>query len=598
MSRRPVLSSAVAGLVVAALAVAGAPAVGAADVRSERAADRGVAYLATQQRSDGGFGENESPAGQDFDAFSTPDAVLAIAEAAQATLAYDAAAALAAVRSIRKDGQDGLHYLDDVADAGVSPGKAAQLVLVAVAVGLSPTAFDPDGDGAANLVAAIDGARQEDGSYGSFTDTLFVMIASPLLGRTVDPETVELVRDAQRPDGGFNFGGTQGDGEFDASDVDTTARALEALVAAGATATDRTVAAAIEFLVSKHNADGGFEGFDGSSVNSTALAVLALEAAGYDIEDECWKTGHGGSAAGYVSPDDYLRRQQRPDGAIAEADAFDPAFATAQGIQGLVRNFEPVRRAPRAACPTTGYRLVAADGGVFTFGDAAYAGSTGDLVLNKPIVASAATPSGQGYWLFASDGGVFTFGDAAFFGSTGDTTLNKPIVAAAASPTGGGYWLFASDGGVFTFGDAAFFGSTGALTLNRPIVAGEATASGRGYWLFASDGGVFTFGDATFEGSTGSITLNTPIVGGAASRTGAGYWLFASDGGVFTFGDARFSGSAGDLTLNSPIVTGVRSKGEGYYLVASDGGVFAFDAPFLGSEGARPLNSPVVGANR
>ncbi|MEA2566097.1 MAG: hypothetical protein QOD49_1274, partial [Actinomycetota bacterium] len=74
-------------------------------------------------------------------------------------------------------------------------------------------------------------------------------------------------------------------------------------------------------------------------------------------------------------------------------------------------------------------------------------------------------------WLIASDGGVFTFGDAAFFGSTGGMALNKPIVAAAASPSGNGYWLIASDGGVFTFGDAPFLGSTGGMTLHKPSVS-------------------------------------------------------------------------------------------------------------------------------
>ena len=61
----------------------------------------------------------------------------------------------------------------------------------------------------------------------------------------------------------------------------------------------------------------------------------------------------------------------------------------------------------------------------------------------------------------ASDGGVFTFGDANFYGSTGNIHLNKPIVGMAATPSGHGYWLVASDGGVFSFGDAAFHGSTG-----------------------------------------------------------------------------------------------------------------------------------------
>ena len=37
-----------------------------------------------------------------------------------------------------------------------------------------------------------------------------------------------------------------------------------------------------------------------------------------------------------------------------------------------------------------------------------------------------------GYWLVASDGGIFAFGDAAFYGSTGSLKLNKPIVGMAA----------------------------------------------------------------------------------------------------------------------------------------------------------------------
>ncbi len=415
---------------------------GAADPASESAADRGVTYLAGQQRADGGFGENEAPAGQQFDLFTTPDAVLAIAEAAQATLAYDPAAGLAAVRSIRKNGFDGLHYLDDAVDAGVTAGQAAKVVLDAKAVGLSVTAFDPDGDGATDLVAAIDSGRNADGSFGpNFSDTLFVMVASPLLGRTVDPKTVEVVRRGQRSDGGFNFAGTQGNGSFDSSEVDTTARAIEALVAAGRDATDPTVASALRFLAAQQDKSGGFIGSFGLNVNSTALAILAIEAAGSSVDDPCWKVAAGGSATGYVSPLDYLRKQQRANGAIAEADAFDLVYATAQGVQGLLRNFEPVRRAARAACPTTGYRLIAADGGVFAFGDSSFLGSTGDLTLNKPIVASAETPSRKGYWLVASDGGVFTFGDATFLGSTGDVKLNQPIVGAAATPTGGGYWL-------------------------------------------------------------------------------------------------------------------------------------------------------------
>ncbi len=125
----------------------------------------------------------------------------------------------------------------------------------------------------------------------------------------------------------------------------------------------------------------------------------------------------------------------------------------------------------------------------------------------------------NGYDLVASDGGIFTYGDANFYGSTGAINLNKPIVGMASTPDGKGYWLVASDGGIFTYGDANFYGSTGAINLDKPIVGMASTPDGKGYWLVASDGGIFTYGDANFYGSTGNINLNKPIVGMALPAT-------------------------------------------------------------------------------
>ena len=72
--------------------------------------------------------------------------------------------------------------------------------------------------------------------------------------------------------------------------------------------------------------------------------------------------------------------------------------------------------------------------------------------------------------MVASDGGIFSFGNTGFFGSTGAITLNKPIVGMASTFDAKGYWLVASDGGIFSFGDAAFEGSAGSLPLNKPSV--------------------------------------------------------------------------------------------------------------------------------
>jgi hypothetical protein len=244
-----------------------------------------------------------------------------------------------------------------------------------------------------------------------------------------------------------------------------------------------------------------------------------------------------------------------------------------------------------------GYWLDASDGGIFTYPNNTFFGSTGGLKLNKPMVGMAATFDGQGYWLVASDGGIFSYGDALFHGSRGGQPLNKPIVGMAATPDAGGYWLVASDGGIFNYGDAGFFGSRGGQPINAPIVGMAATADGKGYWLVGSDGGIYSYGDALFYGSTGALKLNKPVVGMAATPTGIGYWLVASDGGVFNYGDAGFYGSTGAIVLNKPMVGMAGSpSGKGYWLVASDGGIFNYgDAPFQGSAGALPLNAPVVG---
>jgi len=182
--------------------------------------------------------------------------------------------------------------------------------------------------------------------------------------------------------------------------------------------------------------------------------------------------------------------------------------------------------------------VAAADGHVYGENDFSGppANNFGDMAgkpLNQPIVGMSPTADGQGYWLVASDGGIFTFGDAHFYGSTGAIHLNQPIVAMAVTPDGGGYWLAASDGGIFTFGDAGYYGSTGNIHLNQPVEGMIPTPDGQGYWMVASDGGIFTFGEAPFKGSAGNRQLTAPIAG--MIPNGTGYTLVGQDGQTYPF---------------------------------------------------------------
>ncbi len=165
-----------------------------------------------------------------------------------------------------------------------------------------------------------------------------------------------------------------------------------------------------------------------------------------------------------------------------------------------------------AATPDAqGYWLVDTAGAVYAFGDAAYRGSMGQLDPTKapghanaapdsyPIVAIAATPDAQGYWLVDTVGAVYTFGDAAYRGSTGQldptdppggsnaATLARSVVAVASTSDGRGYWIESADGGVYAFGDASFSGSASghvaahdaavSLVATQPYVDGGSAAA-------------------------------------------------------------------------------------------------------------------------
>ncbi len=163
----------------------------------------------------------------------------------------------------------------------------------------------------------------------------------------------------------------------------------------------------------------------------------------------------------------------------------------------------------------------------------------------------------------AADGGIFSFGDATFYGSTGNITPQPAHRGDdGAHPTGDGYWFTASDGGVFAFGDAPFYGSLGDVPQSRPIVA--ITADRRratGYWFTDTNGAVTAFGDASYWGSAPQV-LNDPVVG-MAEADGTGRFTGSSyPSGSYGYDISNFQ--CGDLPPAPHTIGVVEVVGESY----------------------------------
>ncbi len=220
------------------------------------------------------------------------------------------------------------------------------------------------------------------------------------------------------------------------------------------------------------------------------------------------------------------------------------------------------------------------------------------MILAVGPTISAAEPAANGYWLVAADGGIFSFGSAEFSGSKGAETFDRPIIGMAADRAGTGYWLAGSGGWVYGFGEsklsyaishpaeapnqivgiAPLALGEGFETVNARNCAGNfsllvvgqqtdcpldqeaivgiaATSSGKGFVTIGSQASNYPYGDASTLIPPASIIpdLNAPVVGGALCGD-TGIWYAAADGGVFAYSPAEFHGSLGDIQLNAPIV--------------------------------------------
>jgi len=245
---------------------------------------------------------------------------------------------------------------------------------------------------------------------------------------------------------------------------------------------------------------------------------------------------------------------------------------------------------------------------VFSFGGAQFYGSTGSLVLQRPIVGIAATPDRLGYWLVASDGGVFTFGDASYYGSVpglgiapagtvlSGPALTAPIVGIIPSPDGRGYLLIGADGGVFAFGDATYEGSCYQVPCgsNTAVAAAVADKTGNGYWFLMTNGTSYNFGDASPSCSVPPQTV--PVTSASGPGNSVTYDYLFANGWALDCGNTFFGSAFGQLAPGDKATAIVLDDNDDYWIVTARGAVFAFGVANYGSMAGTYLNAPIVGA--
>jgi hypothetical protein len=220
-----------------------------------------------------------------YDFFGAPDYGLT----ADAVLALDA---LGSGQSVAGAATAQLaQHVGDYAGSGadVDAGALAKLLLVAVAQGEDPTSF-----GGHDLVADLAALQTPAGRFAdrsstgtdasnTFGQSLAVIALARQAGTAPAAATAYLLRQQCGTTGPAGFRVVLDDtpcAPGTAADVDATAMAIQALLAAGDTA---DAARALDWLAGRQAADGSFAGSpptDVANANSTGLAVEALIAGG------------------------------------------------------------------------------------------------------------------------------------------------------------------------------------------------------------------------------------------------------------------------------------------------------------------------------
>ena len=285
-------------------AFAAAPAV-------EDAVDRGLAYIAEHQNTDGGFIE---PGTQVSSISSTWFAAQAIVAAGEDPLSS----------KWTKNGKTPLNYLVESPDGkSDGTGEIAKWITFVAACGNDPYTYADY-----NAVEALQEKIKEDGRVGSYIYTTYWGIFGlTAAGKSADAQIAWLLTQ-QNEDGSFGSYSTE---TGDSGDADNTAASIMALRSAGVPADDPAVQKAVSFLKTSIEENGGYNYgyYSAPNLASTAWAVQAFCSVGIDPSTVKSSAGN--------SPVDYLLSLQKDDGSFKYTETLTdtPVSMTARAVAAL-----------------------------------------------------------------------------------------------------------------------------------------------------------------------------------------------------------------------------------------------------------------------
>jgi hypothetical protein len=241
-------------------------------------------------------------------------------------------------------------YLETNADSASTANDYSRMLLAIAAADEDPTDF-----GGRDFVALLE-AEHNNNQIGDDTllnDDYWGVMA--LIAAGEDPATSTVIQDGvafilanqSAVDGGWGWG-VGGD-----SDVDDTAAAIMALLAAGQSPGSTSISDALAYIKTTQMDNGGFESWGSTNADTNSRGICAIAAAGQDPTGVDWESGAGNDPV-----DNLLTFQQdggADDGAFYWQDStpgMSPAGTTAAAIIALVGGYFPVAvRAPEPPEP-------------------------------------------------------------------------------------------------------------------------------------------------------------------------------------------------------------------------------------------------------